>query len=148
MSMYSQFKTNEQLEREGVVHDFGSFRVRLGRAGGANQRFNKLAEKFAKENSRLIANNLLSNEKAKAAMHNIYAEGVVFDWEVPIKNDENGIIEWVPGIEMPDGTIGEFNKENLIETFINLNDLFEQLVELSKTRENYSQELVDASVKN
>ena len=51
MSMYGQFKTSDTLEIQGVVIDYGDFRVTLARAGGvvAHDADSALLETLAEE---------------------------------------------------------------------------------------------------
>ncbi len=45
MSMYEQLETDKALETKGVEIDYGTFRVTLARAGGANKKYEKLFKK-------------------------------------------------------------------------------------------------------
>ena len=43
-SMYSTFRTDDELERKGIVIEYDSFRVTIARAGGSNKAFERALE--------------------------------------------------------------------------------------------------------
>lgn len=123
MSMYKLFKTDPNLEKSGIVVDYGDFRVTLARAGGANRRFAQVLEAKTKPFKRAIQTEMMDNERGLQLLRETYAEAVILNWEVRQGED------WVQGIEAPDGSIMEFNVANILETFKNLPDLFTDLQE-------------------
>jgi len=142
MSMYKAFKTDEQLEREGIVLDYGEFRVTIARAGGANKRFERVLDLKTKPYKRAIQTETLDNKRGLEIFQEVYAEAVVLNWEVK----ENG--EWRQGIELPDGTIGEFNKDNVLMTFRNLPDLFRDIQEQAGKSALFRQSIREAEAGN
>jgi hypothetical protein len=116
--MYGLFKTEPMLETEGVVIDYGSFRVTIARAGGMNKRFAKTLEAKTKPVRRAIQTETLDAERGLDILREVYAEAVILRWET--KKADTFVI----GIESPDGDILPFTKENVIQTFRNLPDLF------------------------
>lgn len=123
MSMYKLFKTDPNLEKSGIVVDYGDFRVTLARAGGANRRFAQVLEAKTKPFKRAIQTEMMDNERGLQLLRETYAEAVILNWEVRQGDD------WVQGIEAPDGSIMEFSVANILETFKNLPDLFTDLQE-------------------
>lgn len=123
MGMYEDFKTDAAMERDGIVLDYGEFRVTVARAGGANKQYLKLLEVKTRPHQRAIQAGLLDNERSMAILREAYAETVVRNWEVRRED------QWVQGIEGADGTLLPFTKENVLTTFQNLPDLFQDLME-------------------
>lgn len=111
MSMYQQFKTDPQVEKDGVWLDYGDFRIRIARAGGANKKFQKVTERLTRPYRRALATGTIDPDVAEGLLMQAYAEAVVREWEV-FRHDE-----WVPGIEGPDGDILEVTTENIVATF-------------------------------
>lgn len=122
MSMYENFSTDAQSEQEGVWVDYGQFRVRLARAGGANKNYQKVLERESRPFRRAIATDSLDSEVAANILRKAYAKAVITGWET--KRDD----EWVSGIEQP-GTdeLAAFNRENVERVLKDLPDLFVDL---------------------
>lgn len=119
MSMYKQFGTDKELEKKGIVLDYGQFRVTVARAGSANHKFVRTHEMLTKPVRRLIEQEILPVEKEREISRQLYAKAVVLNWEV--KDDKE---KWKQGIEAPDGSILPYTEENVINTFAALPDLF------------------------
>jgi len=119
MSMYKQFGTDRELEKKGIVLDYGQFRVTVARAGSANHKFVRTHEILTKPVRRLIEQEILPVEKEREISRQLYAKAVVLNWEV--KDDKE---KWKQGIEAPDGSILPYTEENVINTFAALPDLF------------------------
>jgi len=122
MGMYQQFGTDKNLEKSGIVIDYGDFRVTVARAGSANSKFVRTHEFLTKPVRRLIDQDLLPVDKQQEINRALYAKAVVLNWEV--KETKGDKETWKQGIEGPDGSILPFNEENLIATFAALPDLF------------------------
>jgi hypothetical protein len=75
MSLYKQFQTNESLEKEGVILNYGknskgvNIDIRIARAGGHNLKFAKVAEQVLKPYRRQIANETADREVTKKVNH-------------------------------------------------------------------------------
>lgn len=144
MSMYAAFKTDENLEKNGIVIDYGSFRVTLARAGGANKKFGRLLEAKTKPHKRAIQTETMDQERALDIVREVYAEAVILKWETKIGD------EFVEGIEDPsDSTkVIPVTKENLMATFRNLPDLFSDLQDQATKAALFRDQLREEDVKN
>lgn len=146
MSMYRQFQTNTNLEREGVDLNYGEFIVRVARAGGGNKRFAKVLEEKMKPVRRALQTETLDEARSAALLHEAFAEGVVLGWSVRVVADGKGkpldppqLASMVPtepkdtvfiqGIEGPNGEILPYNTENVVATFKALPELFADIRE-------------------
>lgn len=137
MSMYGLFKTDGSLENSGVIIDYGSFRVTLARAGGSNKKYIKSLESKVKPYKRAIQTDTLDADRQVAILREVYAEAVVLNWEV--KNAG----KFVQGIESPEGEILGFNKENVIDAFSNLPDLFQDIQEQASKASLFRQDILE-----
>lgn len=129
MGMYDQFKTDGNLETQGIVLDYGDFRVTIARAGGANKKFERTMEFKTKAYKRAIQTETLPNEKGKAILREVFAEAVVLNWEVRKPGKKDGEDTWEVGIEGPSGDVLPFSAENVAATFKALPDLFADIQE-------------------
>lgn len=122
MSLYKLFKTNENLETDGIWLEYGQtadgkpIRIKIARAGGHNVAFSKALEKATRPYKKAIQTGMLDNKTADRLYKEVFAETVVLDWI---------------NVEGPDGQPMEFNKENVLKLFEDLPDLFVDLREQS-----------------
>lgn len=121
MPLYQQFKTDGGLEKNGIVLDYGDFRVTIARAGGANKRFARSLEARTRPYRRAIQTETMDPERAVELLREVYAESVILRWETQVEG------EWKSGIEAPDGTLQPFSKENVLRTLNDLPDLFQDI---------------------
>lgn len=122
MSMYSQFATDQGLEKNGIVLDYGNFRVTISRAGGSNKKFSRLLESKTKPYRRQIQNDSMDDVIGDRLLREVYVEAVIQDWET--KDGD----KWKKGIEGKDGKILPFCNKNIYDTLTNLPELFADIV--------------------
>ncbi len=146
MGLYDNYRTDEELEKQGVVLDFGEYRIRIARAGGANLKFARVFEALTKPVRRAIQNESLSEEKAKEIAHKSYAEAVVLGWDTPV--EENGQIVYKPFIYGPDGEEIPFSKENLLKVFNDLPDFYATIKSEAERVSNFRREAQKAEAGN
>ena len=124
MSLYQTFKTDADLEQNGVTINYGpnskgvdqKFFVR--RAGGSNKQFGKLMSAKMRPYRKQIGSGTMPESIAERIVREVYAEAVVIRFE---------------GIEVPVGD-GQFEDlpysvENCIKLFTDLPDFFADLRE-------------------
>ena len=139
MGLYQTFKTDNQLERDGVILSYGvnskgkPIEIRIARAGGSNMKFAKRMEAAVKPYKRQIQNEVMDNEQALAITRQVFAETVVLGWENV--EDENGD-------ELP------FSPEACVKLFEDLPDLFADVQEQSQRIALFRQELREDASKN
>lgn len=127
MGLQKQFATDKSLEQKGLVVDYGDTRVRVARAGGANQRFARVLDAKTRPLRRAIAAGSLDEERGSQILMEVFAETVVLGWET---RGEDG--EWRPGIASEDageepGELLPVTAENMVRVFRHLPDFFEDL---------------------
>ena len=118
MSMFSQFKTDAELETNGIELDYGEYAVRIARAGGANKTYQKTMERETKPYRRAIETGVLPNERMTDILMKVFAEAVVLDWQVGEEGRRKR------GIETEDGKIVEPTPAAVHAVFKALPDLF------------------------
>lgn len=142
VSPYQQFKTDNKIEQDGVFLDYGGFRLKIARAGGANVRFNKILQAKFKPHKRLMAMDNMEDELARKLMAEAYAEGVVLGWDSVVDD------KVVPYILDEKGEKMEFNRENCIKLLLDLPDLFSDLQTQANAISNFRVEERKEATKN
>lgn len=128
--MYSLFKTDQELEKEGIWQEYFSdgkpvFRVKVARSGENNTALVSRIEALFKPHRRAIEIGTFPLERKKDLSRIAFAEVIIRDWQV-YRNDE-----WVTGIESETGEILPFNAHNVVEVFKKLPDLQVELQSFS-----------------
>jgi hypothetical protein len=139
VSLYKQFKTDESIEKEGVVLDYGEHaKFRIARAGGGNKRFLRAAENFRRKYRRQLGLDILKEEVAVKEAIDIYAKTVVLpqDWDV-YWPDENG--EDVPL---------SYSVDNVKMMFTALPDLFRDVQAQAMNSELFREVIDEEDAKN
>lgn len=123
MGLYDTYETDQNVEKDGVLLDFGknshdqSTMIRIRRAGGANTKFAKVFEQKTKPVRRIMEAGGLDTATSDRIMREVYAEAVVLGWE---------------GVEDRDGNPIEYSKEAVVKLFTDLPDLFREVVKSSQ----------------
>ena len=139
MSLYKQFATDKNVERDGVVLSYGknsknkNIEIRIARAGGANIRYTKLLEAAIKPYRRQLQNETMDNGVAEDLTMRVYAQSVVLGW--------NGV-EDAEGEEMP------FSVDNCVKLFKDLPDLWADIQSQATRAALFRQDILEADAKN
>lgn len=138
-NLYSAFKTDSDLEKNGIVLQYGlnsknkPIEFRIARAGGANARYAKVLEHKIKPHRRMIQNGNIAEEVAMAAIRETFVETVLIGWD---------------GVEDENNERLEFSKENALKLFIDLPDLFRDIKEQAENGSLFRAEMLDEEAKN
>ncbi len=139
MSLYKQFATDKNVERDGVVLSYGknsknkNIEIRIARAGGANIRYTKLLEAAVKPYRRQLQNETMDNGVAEDITMRVYAQSVVLGWE---------------GVEDEKGNDMEFTVENCMKLFKDLPDLWADIQSQATRAALFRQDILEADAKN
>lgn len=139
MSLYTQFKTDGALEKEGILLEYGvtddgkPITIRIARAGGANKQYERRMEAEVKPYRRMIQNETIENAVIQRILKKVYAETIVLGWE---------------NVQGQDGKPMAFNVENCIQLFEDLPDLFRDIQEQSQRAALFRAEIREADAKN
>ncbi len=152
MSMRNLFKTDPALETKGVVIDYGSFRITLARAGGANKKFSKLLEAKTRPHRRAMQTETMQDAAAMTILRDVYADAAIMLWENRKTFDkETGewVGDFVVGIEPEEGEmLLPFNHDNIVKTLEDLPDLFADLQEQAAKVSLYRVHNLEEDLKN
>ena len=138
-SMYELYKTDSSVEKSGkeLLFADGQIKVKLCRAGGSNQKFEKILAANSKPYRRAIQAELISNEKANELLMATYAEAIVQSWETLVEK-EDGTEGYREGLYLEgNDELQPATKENILKVFKALPDLFKEMVEEANKITNY-----------
>lgn len=145
MSLYRQFKTDNNLEKEGVILSYGfnadnkPIEIRIARAGGSNGAFNRALEHEMKPYRRQLQTETMDNSVAEMLMKRVYARTVVLGWTgVDIEESENG-----PAIPK-----AQFNEENCVRLFNDLPELWRDVQEQAGKAALFRAQIAEEDAKN
>ena len=139
MSLYSQFKTDKTIEKDGIVLEYGMnskkkiIGIRIARAGGANVQYSKLLEAKIKPYRRQIQNETLDNDIADKITKEVYAQTVVLGWE---------------NVEDENGEELEFSVANCIKLFTDLPELWFDIQQQATRASLFRAEILENDSKN
>jgi len=139
MSLYKQFQTNQKLEQEGVVLNYGEnskgqqIEFRVARAGGSNKRYLERMEAKTKPLRRQIQTETVERGTLERVIREVFAETVVLGWS---------------GVEDADGNSLPFNRANCIKLFNDMPDLFADIQEQAQKFVIFRQEILEEDSKN
>lgn len=142
-SIYGAFLTDAALEKTGIWLDYGQFRVRIGRQGGANKAFARILEARTKPYQRAIKTETIEPAMVEKIIREVFAEAVVLDWET-----KNEVGEWTKKIEFKDGTSGNPIPANYVRVFEEIPDLFADIQEQATKVSNFRQAVREANAGN
>lgn len=140
--MYDIFATDPKSEVEGILLDYGTFRVTIARAGGANKRFARELERETKPHQKALQTNSMPDGQADVLLKRVYAKTVVLNWEV---KDGDG---WKQGIESPEGGLVPFTVDNVLKVFEDLPDLYIDIRDSAQSASLYRRSLREAAAGN
>lgn len=139
MSLYKQFKTDESLEKTGILLEYGTtedgkpISIRIARAGGSNRAYERRIEAEVKPYRRQIQNETIENAVVNRILRKVYAETIVLGWE---------------NVQDKDGKPMPFTVENCVKLFEDLPDLFKDIQEQSQRAALFRSELREVDGKN
>lgn len=139
MSLYKMFKTEEAIEKTGIRVTYGSnskgaeIAIHVGRAGGKNEAFQRVADHVLKPYRRQISGETIDPKQLRSLMMIVYARAVVKGWE---------------GVEDENGVAIPFTEENCVKLFEDLPDLFADVQANADQLSNFRKEDLKAEAKN
>lgn len=133
-SIYEKFATDKGMEQQGITLDYGDgLEIKIARAGGSNVKFEKAAQVKMRKYGLQAKHDLLEPEQMREVMREVLAETVVLGWT---------------GVTDREGKPLAFNRENCIQLFKDLPDLFEDVLEQSRKSSLFKQTVLEAEAKN
>jgi hypothetical protein len=140
---YRAFKTDKELEKEGIYLDYGAFRVKVGRAGGSNKRYLSTLEKKLRPHRRALQTETIADETAQDLVMDSFIDGAILGWEVKVKDGDKDV--WKVGIHDPDtGEVIQPSREVYVKVLKALPDLFMDMREQASKTALFLQDLREA----
>lgn len=143
-SLYKMFASDEAMEKEGVLLNFGDVRFLIARAGGANRKFAEVFKDKAKPFRYAIDHGQMSEEDSNRLMAEVYAETVVLGWESVVRDEDGRVVKTAAGqpkvqkkIEGKDGKLVPFTTESCIDLLCDLPDLFRDIQKMAGEAANF-----------
>lgn len=141
MSLYKQFKTNSNLETDGIEVKFEEAANKDGtiptliiaRSGGSNKAYSKCLDTKTRPHRRQMEGKNLKVEIAEAILMDVFIETILKGWKFIF--DENGN-------ELA------FNKENAKKLLQDLPDVYERCQEEAKDAANFRVSSLEDEAKN
>ena len=139
MSLYKTFQTSQDLEKNGIELQYGEndkgqeIIIRVARAGGANNAYNKRLEALVKPYRRQISSETIDNKVLEKLILQAFAETVVLGWS---------------GVEDAEGNALECTVENVIKLFTDLPDLFKDVQDQAQKSVLFRQDILELEAKN
>lgn len=135
---YSQYNTDQTLELDGVWLNYGDFRVRVARAGGANQKYQAELAAAMRPYRRQVNSGNMDESVARRILLEVFCRTVILDWD----SEEFGAGK-IPG---PEGEPLPFNQHNVQQVMTDLPDLFDDLRQASQEVANFRAEEIEDEV--
>lgn len=133
-SLHDLYATDIKREAEGFWHPItDEIKFLLARAGGQNSVFAKTLEVKIRPHRRKIDNEDMDTPLANKIMIEVFADTVVKDW-VGVKDDD--------GKDLP------CTRENIIDIFTQLPDLFAELRDVAAKHANFRATTLEEDVGN
>jgi hypothetical protein len=133
-SIYEAFETDPDLEKQGIDIDYGDFKFKIARAGGANKKYQKRLEALTRPYRRAIQTETMDNAKADELIMQAFAQTVVLDWE-GVTDKETG--ELIP-----------FSSQACLKLFKALPDLFTDIREQATKWNMFKKDVQEEDSKN
>lgn len=142
MGLKSQFATDKNLEISGIELDYGDFNITIARAGGSNQRYNKVLEKKTKPHQRALQNDALDSSIADKLLRETYAETIVLGWEGVKLSDLRDLEDGEEDTELP------CTRENVIGIFEAYPDLYADIQRQASSLALFRKDIIQANAGN
>ena len=135
LNVFELFGTDAEMEKKGIWLDYGSFRILIARAGGANAKYSRVLEALTKPYRRAIELGTFPEAKAQSILKVVYARAIVLAWE------GEGLVDL-------EGNPLEYSEENVIWLFEKAPDLFADVQKQSVKMELFRQVEREGDAKN
>lgn len=158
---FEQYEVNEDLEKTGVWLVDPFHRMKVARAGGRNEAYQRQYDALTKPYKRAIQLKTLPKETDLALSRELYARACIKSWSVAelvkkdgktvAKTDENGNTVWIDGKMFHPETfeVVDMSVEMIVRTFEVKPELYSYVVERANDVTTYRDEDADEEdVKN
>jgi hypothetical protein len=144
MSAFDKFKTDPKLETGGVWLDFGDFEIKVARAGGKNEKYLKRLDEVFTPHRKALEIKAMPEDKAFDALVKVYVDTIILDWRTKI----DGTDDYEATMEDEDGTKLVYSRDNALNFFRKLPELFMQIRKHAEEWQNFRMSLREEAAKN
>lgn len=146
-AIYNKYITDKNLETGGVEKDFGSFKVLLARAGGANDHYGRVMQELFAPYQQVMDLGEMSDEEAGKIWAMVFARTVILGWWFKEGKGKDAV--WNKGLGRDEqGNIIDCTVENVTELLQTAPELFEEIKFFAERRETYVAKSLQAAAKN
>ena len=135
---YDKYQTDTQVEKSGVILNYGDFKIRIARAGGANAAYLAALDTAMRPYRKQVARGQIDRETSDRIVRDVFAETVILGWSSQQYGEGK-----IPG---PDGNPLEFNRENVKQLLTDLPDLFADIRADAADYTLFREEAIEADV--
>lgn len=133
-NIYDKFGTDKKLEQAGITLDYGDgLEIRIARAGGSNIKFEKSTQFKMRKYNQQLKHDLLEPDQMREVMREVLAETVVLGWSGVTDREGN---------ELP------FTRDNCVQLFKDLPDLFDDVLEQSRKASLFKEVVLEEEAGN
>lgn len=144
MNPFEHFETTEDLEVNGKWAIFGTYKVLIARVGGRNTYYSKVLTDELKKIGKATTD-MLTGEELEDLLFTSFVKACIKDHKY--KQDSGS---WKSGVyikEKDKVKIVPFNSENMIKSFKQLPDYYEQVEKIAKNFATFKTEVEEDQVK-
>lgn len=103
-NLFSDYRTDADLERNGIWLEEPNFRIKIARAGGKNAKFRQVQERVLRPIRRAMELGQVPDDLAAEKTCEILAEAVVLEWYTRDLDGPEDLdhAEWIHGVPDPE----------------------------------------------
>ena len=133
MGLYDLFGTDQDLEKNGFALEYGDATFIMARAGGTNEKFQRLMERKMRPYRSAVNSGTMQEETSKKILIQAYAETIILAWENVTDAEGN---------DLP------FSVENVVKVFTDLPELFKEIMTESTRLANFVKVQAESDAKD
>lgn len=141
-SVFAMFDVDKDIEKGGILLNYGDFRFRIARSGGSNQKYKKLLQARLKPYRHQIDNDTMDEAVSEQIIREVFAATVLLGWE---SKNENG--EWEPWLDIK-GEKVPYSPEAGAELLTELPEFFREIQSMSGKAANFRKFEEEEDLKN
>lgn len=143
---FDMFETDEKLEHDGVVVDYGQYWFKIGRIDVPNTPFTNFMTEKMRPYTRAIQLGEMDNTIAENLLREGFAKYLTLSWGS--KEHGEGVMVGRMDPETKKPTKLDFTVDNVIDVYKTLPKLFQDLLEQSKDFTNFRKAKVEVDAGN
>ena len=143
---FDMFETDNSLETQGIIVDYGQFWIKIGRIDVPGTPFATFMTEKMRPYTRAIQLGEMDNKIAEEILREGFAKYLTFAWGS--KEHGDGVMVGRPNLKTKKPVAIEFTPENIIDVYKTLPKLFQDLLEQSRDFTNFRKAKVETDAGN